>query len=87
VAAGLPSTAYAARFGASELLIRVDGAALGVTGGGGTADLAFASGPGIRGLITGELSAARAIETGVVEVLRGPGGLLDRFASTFHLAA
>ena len=29
----------------------------------------------------------RAIETGVVEVLRGRGNLLDRFASTFHLAA
>jgi len=28
-----------------------------------------------------------AIATGVVEVLRGRGDLLDRFASTFHLAA
>jgi DNA-binding HxlR family transcriptional regulator len=87
VAAGLPSTAYAARFGAADLLIRVDGSALEVTSGDGPVDLAFASGPGIRGLISGELSPERAIATGVVEVLSGSGGLLGRFASTFHLAA
>ena len=27
------------------------------------------------------------LATGVVEVLHGPGDLLDRFAGTFHLAA
>ena len=52
-----------------------------------TVDLAFAAGPGIRRLISGELAPDRAIATGVVEVLRGRGDLLDRFASTFHLAA
>ena len=72
VAAGLPATAYAARFGGAELLIRVDGEALDVTRGDGVADLAFAAGPGIRRLISGELAADRAIATGVVEVLRGP---------------
>jgi DNA-binding HxlR family transcriptional regulator len=87
VAADLPATAYAARFGKTELLIRVDGAALDVTRGGGPSDLAFAAGPDIRRLISGELAADRAIETGVVEVLRGRGALLGRFASTFHLAA
>jgi DNA-binding HxlR family transcriptional regulator len=87
VAASLPSTAYAARFGETELLIRVDGSTLDVTRGDGPADLAFAAGPGIRRLISGELAADRAIETGVVEVLRGRGALLDRFASTFFLAA
>ncbi|KQV06959.1 winged helix-turn-helix transcriptional regulator [Leifsonia sp. Root112D2] len=87
VAAKLPTTAYAARFGAAELLIRVDGSALEVTRGDGPVDLAFAAGPGIRRLISGELAADRAIATGVVEVLRGHGELLDRFASTFHLAA
>ena len=87
VAAGLPATAYAARFGGAELLIRVDGEALDVTRGDGVADLAFAAGPGIRRLISGELAADRAIATGVVEVLRGRRALLDRFASTFHLAA
>ncbi|GAB3807682.1 winged helix-turn-helix transcriptional regulator [Humibacter antri] len=87
VAVTLPSTAYAARFGPAELLVRVDGAALDVRRGDGPADLAFAAGPGIRRLISGELEPARAIETGVVEVLNGPRDLLGRFATTFHLAA
>ena len=87
IAATLPSTAYAARFGTTELLIRVDGSTLDVTRGDGPADLAFASGPAIRRLISGELAADRAIATGVVEVLGGRSALLDRFASTFHLAA
>lgn len=87
VAADLPPTAYGAQFGPAELLIRVDGPALEVSRGGGPVDLAFAAGPGIRRLISGELAPDRAIATGVVEVLRGPGNLLHRFASTFHLAA
>jgi DNA-binding HxlR family transcriptional regulator len=87
VAAGLPATAYGARLGPAELLIRVDGPTLDVARGDGPADLAFAAGPGIRRLISGELAPDRAIATGVVEVLRGPGDLLGRFASTFHLAA
>jgi len=87
VAEHLPATAYAARFGAAELLIRVDGATLDVTRGDGLVDLAFAAGPGIRRLISGELAPDRAIETGIVEVLRGRRALLGRFASTFHLAA
>ncbi|MCW2824174.1 MAG: transcriptional regulator, HxlR family [Aeromicrobium sp.] len=87
VAAGLPATAYAARLGPAELLVRVDGSGLEVTRGDGPADLAFAAGPGIRRLISGELAPDRAIETGVVEVLRGRGALLARFANTFHLAA
>ena len=87
VAASLPSTAYAAKFGDAELLIRVDGPALAVSRGAGPSDLAFAAGPDIRRLISGELAADRAIATGVVEVLGGRGALLDRFASTFHLAA
>jgi DNA-binding HxlR family transcriptional regulator len=92
VAARLPATAYSARLGGAELLIRVDGSALQVaradpTRGDGAVDLAFASGPGIHRLISGQLTPDRAIETGVVEVLGGRGELLDRFASTFHLAA
>ena len=92
VAADLPATAYGAHLGPAELLVRVDGSTLEVTRGDrspgeGPVDLAFAAGPGIRRLISGELAPARAIATGVVEVLRGPGELLDRFASTFHLAA
>ena len=87
VAAGLPATAYAARLDSAELLIRVDGGDLDVTRGEGPVDLAFTAGPGIRRILSGELAPDRAIATGVVEVLRGSGDLLDRFASTFHLAA
>ncbi len=87
VAAALPPTAYGTRFGPAELLVRVDGPTLDVSRGDGPVDLAFAAGPGIRRLISGELTPDRAIATGVVEVLRGQGHLLDRFASTFHLAA
>src|SRR5699024_9331070 len=66
-AATLPTTAYAARFGPAELLIRVDRSELDVTRGDGPADLAFAAGPGIRQVISGELAPSRAIATGVVE--------------------
>lgn len=87
MAAQLPSTTYAAHVGAAALLIRVDGSALDVTHGDGPVDLAFAAGPDIRWLLSGELAPERAIETGVIEVLHGPADLLTRFASTFHLAA
>jgi DNA-binding HxlR family transcriptional regulator len=87
VAANLPPTAYAARVGLADLLIRVDGSALDVSRGDGPVDLAFVTGPDIRRLISGELAPGRAIATGVVEVLRGDADLLARFASTFHLAA
>jgi DNA-binding HxlR family transcriptional regulator len=87
VAADLPATAYAARLGAADLRIRVEGPTLDVTRGEGPVDLAFATGPGIHRLISGDLAPDRAIATGVVEVLSGPGALLGRFAETFHLAA
>lgn len=87
VAADLPATAYAARLGPADLLVRVDGPTLAVTRGDGPVDLAFATGPDIRRLISGELAPDRAIATGAVEVLHGPADLLERFASTFHLAA
>lgn len=76
-----------ASVGAAELFLRVDGSSLDVLRGDGPSDLAFATGPDIRRLISGELAPKQAIATGVVEVLRGSGGLLDRFADTFHLAA
>ena len=87
VAAALPATAYAAHVGPAELRIRVDGPALDVTREDGPVDLAFATGPGILRLLSGDLAPDRAIATGVVEVLRGPSDLLGRFADTFHLAA
>ncbi|HYJ75343.1 MAG TPA: helix-turn-helix domain-containing protein, partial [Kineosporiaceae bacterium] len=68
VAASLPATAYAGRFGPAGLLIRVDGSTLEVSRGDGPVDLAFAAGPDIRRLISGELTPARAIATGAVEV-------------------
>jgi DNA-binding HxlR family transcriptional regulator len=86
-AVDLPATTYAARFSAAGLLIRVDGPTLDVSRGDGPVDLAFAAGPGIHRLISGELAPDRAIATGAVEVLRGRVDLLGRFASTFHLAA
>src|SRR4051812_29733166 len=70
VAANLPATAYAARLGLAELLIRVAGSTVDVTRGDGPVGLAFAAGPGIRRLISGELAPDRAIAAGVVEVLR-----------------
>ncbi|MDD7939413.1 helix-turn-helix domain-containing protein [Actinomycetospora lutea] len=87
VAADLPATAYAARLGPAELLVRVEGPRLDVARGDGPVDLAFATGPSIHRLISGALAPQHAIATGEVEVLRGRGELLDRFASTFHLAA
>lgn len=86
-ASRLPATSYGARFGAAELLIRVDGPALDVRRGAGATDLSFAAGPGIHRLISGELAPDRAIASGAVQVLEGSGVLLDRFAATFHLAA
>ena len=87
VAAALPATAYRARLDATELLIRVDGARLDVSRGDAEVDLSFATGPGIHRVISGELAPERAIATGVIEVLSGRRELLDRFATTFHVAA
>jgi DNA-binding HxlR family transcriptional regulator len=93
VAAELPATAYAARLGPAELRVRVEGPTLTIAREPEqatpdfVADLDFTAGPGIRRLISGELPPDRAIATGVVEVLHGRAELLDRFASTFHLAA
>lgn len=47
--------------------------------------LAFATGPGIRSLISGELTPTEAITGGTVRVLGGEAALLERFARTFHL--
>ena len=87
VAAKLPATAYAARVGGAELLIRVDGARLDVSREHGAVDLAFTAGAGIHRLISGELAPERALATGVVEITSGRGVLLERFAETFRVAA
>jgi DNA-binding HxlR family transcriptional regulator len=87
VATALPTTAYAARLDPAELHIRVEGQRLDVRRGDGPADLAFAAGHGIHRLLRGDLAPDQAIATGVVEVLQGRSELLDRFSSTFRLAA
>lgn len=87
IAATLPATAYGARFAGEDLLIRVDGAALELARGPGDVDLAFAAGPGIHRLMSGDLDPERALASGAVTVLDGSGGLLERFAATFRLAA
>jgi DNA-binding HxlR family transcriptional regulator len=87
VAATLPATAYSARFGQTALLVLVDGSVLDVRRGNGPVDLAFVASPGVHRLISGALAADRAVATGAIEVLCGRGELLDRFATTFHLAA
>ncbi len=86
IALDLPATAYAARVGGAELLVRVDGPTLDVRRGDGPADLSFA-GRGIHRLIKGELDAQRAIATGEIELLEGSGELLERFGRTFRFAA
>ncbi len=48
-------------------------------------DIVFAAGPGIRRLISGELSPVAAIDQDIVHVLSGDPSLLDRFARTFHI--
>jgi DNA-binding HxlR family transcriptional regulator len=53
----------------------------------GEADLVFAAGPGIRRLISGELTPPDAIDQQVLAVLSGDAGLLERFAATFHIDA
>lgn len=85
VAASLPTTTYEARFEDAALLIRVDGATLDVNRGDGPVDLSLTAGASIHRLISGELTAERALTTGMV--LGGDRELLQRFASTFHLAA
>jgi len=85
VAASLPTTTYAARFEDAALLIRVAGATLAVSREDGPVDLSFTAGASIHRLISGSLSVERARATGMV--LGGDGALLQRFASTFHLAA
>jgi DNA-binding HxlR family transcriptional regulator len=51
----------------------------------GEPDLVFAAGPGIRRLISGELTPDAAIDEEVLAVVAGDATLLDRFAATFHI--
>ena len=51
----------------------------------GEAELVFAAGPGIRRLISGELTPAEAIDREVLVVVAGDATLLERFAQTFSI--
>jgi hypothetical protein len=47
--------------------------------------IVFAAGPGIRRLISGELTPAAAIDEEVLAVVSGDATLLERFAQTFSI--
>ena len=77
---------YELRVGEIVLHARVDDGRVAVAGGPlpGGADLTIAAGPGIRGLMAGDLSPAEAVETGTVQ-LTGDPALLTRFAEIFRI--
>jgi hypothetical protein len=53
----------------------------------GEPELRFASGPAIRHLIAGRLTAAEAVANGVVSIEEGDLELLERFARLFRIKA
>ena len=98
-AATLPAADYEVHVGDVALRVQVDGAALRIAqlappappvGGRlpeGEPELVLAAGPGIRRVISGELTPADAIDQDVIAVVSGDAVLLDRFADTFHIDA
>ncbi|SFR86243.1 transcriptional regulator, HxlR family [Microbacterium sp. cf046] len=96
-ASSLPAADYEVHVGDVALRVRVEGDALQIAqiapaappvGGrlpDGEPEVVFAAGPGIRLVISGELTPAEAIDAGVVHVLAGEATLLERFADTFHI--
>ena len=51
----------------------------------GEPELVFAAGPGIRRIISGELTPSQAIDEEVITVVAGDATLLERFAATFAI--
>jgi DNA-binding HxlR family transcriptional regulator len=96
-AATLPSADYELHVGSVALRVQVDGDSLRIArlapvappvGGtlpAGEPELVFAVGPGIRHIISGELTPAEAIDQDVLAVVSGDATLLERFAATFHI--
>ncbi|WP_169583660.1 helix-turn-helix domain-containing protein [Microbacterium thalassium] len=99
VAASVPPADYEVHVGDVALRVQVDGAELRIAqlappappvGGRlptGQPELVFAAGPGIRRVISGELTPAEAIDREVLAVVAGDPSLLERFADTFHIEA
>jgi DNA-binding HxlR family transcriptional regulator len=98
-ATGLPPADYELHVGDVVLRVLVSGDRLEVAqmappsppvGGrlpDGDPEVVFAAGPGIRRVISGELTPSAAVDEGVVHVVRGDTSLLERFAATFHIDA
>lgn len=101
VAARFPTTTYEVhlgdvalglRTGADTLLVAPMPGSSGIPAAAGvepladSVDLAFAAGPGIRALISGEITPEDAIRSEIVRIISGEAALLDRFAATFHIA-
>jgi len=87
-AASLPPVDYEVHVGDVALRVQVSGAVLRITQlahSDGESEIIFAAGPGIRRIISGELSPADAIDQDVLHVISGDAGLLERFAATFHI--
>lgn len=99
VAASLPSADYEVHIADVALRVQVDGGDLRIAqlappappvGGlrpAGEPELVFAAGPGIRRLISGEVSPAEALDQELVAVVSGDPTLLERFADTFRIDA
>ena len=51
----------------------------------GDPELRFSAGPGLRHLIRGTVTAAQAVDQGIVTITTGEPALLDRFAQIFRL--
>lgn len=95
-AASLPPVDYELHVGEVALRVLVDGRDLRVTqtappppGGArapeGEADVLIVAGPGIRQVISGEVTPTEAIDRDLLAVVRGDASLLERFAATFHI--
>jgi DNA-binding HxlR family transcriptional regulator len=97
VAAALPPADYELHVGDVVLRAQVSGDRLDVAqvappsppvGGrlpDGDPEIVFAAGPGIRRVISGELTPSAAVDEGVMHVIHGDATLLERFAVTFHI--
>ncbi|WP_404429716.1 helix-turn-helix transcriptional regulator [Microbacterium lacus] len=98
-ATALPPADYELHVGDVVLRVQVSAAGLRITqlappapavGGlrpDGEPELVFAAGPGIRRIISRELTPADGIDQDVIAVVSGDADLLERFAATFYIAA